>query len=737
MLQDSLRKLCDRIALGGAAWLLTFPIVAIGGVTYWSRALIELTAAALAAAWSVRILLSQHSHRRPRMHWTLVSGSGALLLLLSLPLLPLPPAAVRWLSPQAFDLYTTALPGWPGRAPFAEVFAAAGSSAPSLGSVLPFGTLFRFPDAWRPLSLVPYQSWTTLMMGASFLVLGATVAFYPWHHELRALMVLTTAVIVVAVCEAVYAFVQQANGGDRILWFACPAHATCTGTYLNRNHFAGLLEMALPLLVARALLAWRAQPGDLGAAHGEDGWLRRSVHLLAQLAEPAIGRATSLWCLALLLVVALAASGSRSAFFATLLAFALTIRGRRRATTARGRAVVFAALGLGAGLWLLFPQVRDRFGTGDIARLAIAADTTDMVRAFPVFGVGIGNFGSAFPLYRARTIASWAYGVDVDHAHDDYLEWLSETGLLAACLAFALLLALTRSVLAVSRRPLPPREAVLFWGFATGATALLLHSFTDYNLHVPANALVLSFLVGGLIRLARRSVEPPADSGRHRLTSRSRMVAAVALLLSVTWGAGVWQRWVAESMFRRVYPDNALRSLMTPPEELAASSALGAVQQAALRLPDAPAVQLGLARHPGVSTTASTVAYVQSLWGDPVQPRALFDLTKTIETSPATSGAPGILYDLLDRAVVLGRYDPTLRLDVVDWYVQRWGTLSPAVRDHAVKVADAAFSLTADLPGSGSRRRRTLEDYERVAGAGQAANARSAVPLASAVTVRQ
>ena len=400
---------------------------------------------------------------------------------------------------------------------------------------------------------------------------------------------------------------------------------------------------------------------------------------------------------------------------------------------------MLAALVFAAGLWLAFPQVRDRFGTGDIARVAIAADTSRMIRAFPLFGVGLGNFGSAFSLFRARTIESWAYGVDVDHAHDEYLEWVSEVGVLAAILTVVLLIGLARTLLAARGRDAPTSETVLLWGFATGATALLLHSFTDYNLHIPANALVFSFLVGGLVRLARHSAEPTTSAQERRSVSRPRAAVAVVLGLSLVWGITVRQRWSAEAMFRRVYPDSDLRSLMAPPEQPAAAAALAAVQQAAARLPRSPAVQLGLARQAGSSATVATAAFVRSLWGDPVQPRALLELTKTLAASPVigSQDGSGLLSDLLDRAVVLGRYDPSLRLDVVDWYVQRWDTFPPNIQKHAVEVADAALAVTAGLPGSGSPRQRTLNAYERIVGTRQQANRQAVAPATFAAPIQR
>jgi O-antigen ligase len=718
---NSLQKLCDRTVLCAVAGLLTFPVLAGGGLSYWSRALIQLTSAAVLGLWSMRALLRRPQPIRPPITSGVMPYGLVVLALVTAPLVPLPPTLVGWLSPHAFDVYHTALPDWPGRPPFGDLFAALHATPP----LLHLPAFLPLPASWRALSLVPYDSWATLWMGMSYAVLGAVVALYPWGHELRALRWLVIAVIVVAVFEAAYAFVQQSNGDSRILWFECPAHATCTGTYLNRNHFAGLLEMALPLLVARAVATWRKRHHTFGSDLVHGGWLTRGAHMLAQLSEPAAGRAASLWCLALLVVVALAASGSRSAFVATVVAIALTTAGRIRMVNGRSRAAIAVAVVIGAAVWLLFPQFTERVGSGDIARTSIAADTLDMTRAFPLFGVGIGNFGAGFQLYRRRTIQSWAYGVDVDHAHNDYLEWLSEVGLPAAAASLALLGILAAQVIrADHEHRATADEALLFWGFATGALALLVHAFTDFNLHIPANALVFTFLAGALVRLARRRTAATADHGQRRLrVVRARTPALVALAVSAAWTVFVWQRWDAEAMLHRVNPGSALRSLMTPAETPAGAPALALAQEAAARLPNAPDAQLELAHQlAGMSAAPSAAAdaFVRSLWAAPVQPRALLGLARTTE---AATTAP-VVYDLLDRAAAMAPYDPRVRLDVADWYLQHWASLPADVRVHATTVVDAALALTAHLPGSGTPRQRTLDAYLRVAGA--------AAPLAPA-----
>ncbi len=721
----SLQKLCDRGTLWAAAVLLTFPALAIGGLLYWTRAFVQLAAASLALLWSLRAFLGTSELNRARIPARTVGCGLALLALLILPLVPLPPLVVQWLSPQAFEVCARALPGWPDRGPFADLFAALQVPLASfhLGSVLA-------PASWRPLSLVPYDSRMTLVTGTSYAVLGAVVACYPWQHELRALVWLVRAVIALAVFQTLYALVQQSTAGGRILWLQCPPHSTCTGTYLNRNHYAGLLEMAFPLLVARARAAWASRRRGQTERRALGGTMRELAHLLGQLSQPAAARAVSLWCLALLLFAALASSASRSAFAATLASFAITTMPRGRTGTARARAVTVAALATGAGLWLLFPQFTARLGTGDIARAAIAADTLDMIEAFPLFGVGVGNFGSVFPLYRGRTIESWAFGVDVDHAHNDYLEWVAEAGLPAAGVAFALLIGFARRVALLRRDHAMTEASLLRWGFATGTLALLLHSLTDFNLHIPANALVFTFLVGGLIRLTRRETKhndrPTSFTTQGPFRHRT-IPALAALVLSVGWGAGIWHRWSAEAAFRRVYPDSQLRNLMHAREDPVGADALALVQQAAAQLPAAPSVQLGLARQfettGGHASSAAPdralTAFVRSLWAAPLQPRALLELVTAANRRGATASEDGqeVLRDLMDRVATLAPYDPPLRLEVADWYIGRWDSLPPAAREHAAQTVDAALDLAARAPGFGSRRRVTSEAYDRIVAA--------------------
>jgi O-antigen ligase len=114
-----------------------------------------------------------------------------------------------------------------------------------------------------------------------------------------------------------------------------------------------------------------------------------------------------------------------------------------------------------------------------------------LVRAFPLTGCGLGTFESAFLRY--KHVAPMFI---VDYAHNDYLQTLAELGIVGFALGLALVWRiLTRVVrLALFHQESPGWELAL--GLAGAIAALLLHSLTDFNLYIPANALTLAWLCG-------------------------------------------------------------------------------------------------------------------------------------------------------------------------------------------------------------------------------------------------
>ncbi len=305
------------------------------------------------------------------------------------------------------------------------------------------------------------------------------------------------ALLALGLCEALYGMIQYLTGWQRIFTYVKKYYVEdATGTYINHNHFAGLLEMVLPLGVAlasyyieRALHgSGRNPPGSLGELLG-----RSQMHKSLFLAF-----------VSLLLFVAVIFSRSRMGLISCVVsllvmaAVAATRKGSRSLSAAL--VLVLLAAGVGSTFWIGVEPIVSRFAIlpsqefyhrQDGGRLALWRDTTQLLRQHLWLGVGPGGFETAYTQVQTVNLDS-----TVDHAHNDYLELATELGLVGAGLLFGMILTVTTTTLrAFSVHP-DSADRALALGVFAGIAALLLHSLADFNLYIPANGLVFAVLLG-------------------------------------------------------------------------------------------------------------------------------------------------------------------------------------------------------------------------------------------------
>jgi len=284
--------------------------------------------------------------------------------------------------------------------------------------------------------------------------------------------------------------IQHFTFDGKIYWFRELTHGGDPfGPYVNRNHFAGFIELTLP--VSLALIVFRAVPPD--------------QTLMTTL-------------LAIVPVSALILSGSRGgiiAFLCQLGILALLARRRRRSETPRISAiaiVAFAALALIA--WIGVGRTLERFtpqhsnGISLTRRVSMFRGAAHIFFDHPVKGSGLGTLVSVFPRYETQYDARV-----VDHAHNDYIELLADEGLLGGLCGFAFLWLLLRVARENFRAEQSRFSRALHASAIVAVSGLLLHSFADYNLHIPSNAL-LFLLQAALV------ASPPLPSERE--SSRAR-----------------------------------------------------------------------------------------------------------------------------------------------------------------------------------------------------------------------
>jgi O-antigen ligase len=439
----------------GARSLRVLVLVLLGAGPLLAGAVHEPVFVPLLAGCAVAGLWARWRARRGAIEGREVSPlpGGRLLLalhaLVLFQLVPLPPAALRLVSPGSFSFYNDPL-------------------------LVPLA-------AWRPISVSPPDTLRGLAFLAAFSLLFLAAFREMAETAWRRRLLLT--VVGVGVALTVVAFVQAASPEpQRIYGVWRPRWDWAVfGPYVNRNHFAGYLVMAAPLAIGFALEAL----GRLRAA-----WVRRRRGWL--LLGEREGNAVLRWSAVVMVIVAgLLASRSRggvSSFALAALALPLASRHRRRTALAVG---VLVGLGLA---WIGLGGVLSAFEARGIrgSRLDLWRDMLPMVPRFPLFGDGWNAFATAFPWYQTVWKTDW-----IGEAHNDYLQVLIDGGALGAGIVAALLAVVFRGALArAERSPLDLGLLGALLGFA-------LHGLVDFNGQIPANAATW-------IALAALAVERPA-----------------------------------------------------------------------------------------------------------------------------------------------------------------------------------------------------------------------------------
>jgi O-antigen ligase len=265
---------------------------------------------------------------------------------------------------------------------------------------------------------------------------------------------------------AVFAVFQGFTSEGRIYWLIEPRAGSVYGSYVNHNHYAGLMELLLPIALVLAF----------------SGMIRGGKRLLLVFA-------------ATLMAASVFLCQSRGGMFAVIVETVFLAIFWMRRFSPRRSAAVFVAFCLVTALFLAWTapqQVGSRItDIHDPARWLIHRDSIRMFAAHPLLGSGLGSFATAFPHYRV-----FYDGFLINHAHDDYLELLLETGLAGFGVAVWFVVVLYREGFRNLRLARLSPAALISTAALAACTGLLAHSFMDFNLQIPANAALFYVLCG-------------------------------------------------------------------------------------------------------------------------------------------------------------------------------------------------------------------------------------------------
>jgi O-antigen ligase/tetratricopeptide (TPR) repeat protein len=408
-----------------------------------------------------------------------------------------------------------------------------------------------FPETWRPLSLAPSHTRSDLLKLAAYSALFFLVLLYPFadrrgdwqspgqRSEVRgqrrgdwrspgqrsavsgqSLGVLLTTIILSGLIVAAVGFIQRFSWNGKILWFFVPydwgvaqfgGDSRASGPFVNPDHFANYLALIFPLALGLFFHTRSIVGKESEAAFKIFSGLTAIVTFTSIL----LSLSRSGWmivCLSIAVLLWLSpwpSKGGSSEHGAAVRDQRSEISSRRRLVL-RGSLIVFSVL-LIISLFFVGPGGRQQVDArlqetvmhdlGIAGRANVWNDTLKMIRDFPLFGVGLGSWQDLFQRYRTAPWSQEFYR----EAHNDYLELLTETGIVGFVLLAWFFLLAGKTLLSYVRWNRPSEDTgskALVGALLAALGAMAFHEFFDFSLQIPANAFLFTLLIALALRIA-------------------------------------------------------------------------------------------------------------------------------------------------------------------------------------------------------------------------------------------
>lgn len=353
---------------------------------------------------------------------------------------------------------------------------------------------------WQAISADPFETRRGALKLLALMLAFALLARYA--SNVRRTVLLAYTVIGTGVASAIFGIIRQTTQHSDGFILPYLELDSGYGQFINKNHFAFLMEMALGLTLGFVVRGARRERLLIYAAAGIPLWTALVLSnsrggLLAMLCQLIF--AALMWTTA--------SKEARQAEWKKGSQFGTRLKRLMTSAVARIALIVCLIVVVCVGVvWVGGEAVVDRFeatssdfGAQAEAMAADARDNTrradvwratwQLIKANPVTGTGIGGYWTAISSYNDSSGRSTP-----QQAHNDYLELLASGGIIGAALAAWFVFAFIRLSRQTLRTGEPLRRAVCV-GALIGLLGVALHSFLDFGLHITANALVFACLI--------------------------------------------------------------------------------------------------------------------------------------------------------------------------------------------------------------------------------------------------
>ena len=352
-----------------------------------------------------------------------------------------------------------------------------------------------WPGAASAISVDPYETRSFILIFGAVIVAAEVLLFYTFTaHRLQCLIVL---VIAVGAGSAVFGMLRELyfdHQSDLLASYLFPEQGFAQ--FINRNHFALLIEMAFGLLLGILI------KGDLSEKFKFLCWVLAGIMGYSAIAANSRGGLVSLAALVFFAVSVhmmtreKQENGDREYRYHNPLGVRILIR---KISATVGLLVLFFGLIVfmiavvgGDTVVTRIEKLKGEFETvtnAGVNRNLIWNSTLEMIESEPVFGVGFGGYAASIPRFET---SGGKYRLQ--QAHNDYLEILSNGGIVCFALFVLFGVIVVHRTAKNLRSDNTLRQASCF-GAAIGIFGVLIHSLVDFGLHIPVNAFILVILV--------------------------------------------------------------------------------------------------------------------------------------------------------------------------------------------------------------------------------------------------
>ena len=327
------------------------------------------------------------------------------------------------------------------------------------------------PPAWQTLSYEPRVAlawWVFLLSLCLYFVMVRDLC-----AERKTLKCIVWVMMGVALIEALYGLIQALVPTLGVLWvdYVQAYMGDARGTFINRNHFAGFIEMVWPLF--------------LGFTMAQGGW-GQGYTLKKLLASERLNRQALLALGIVVLLLALLFSQSRAGIAGASIGFLTFFLLARSGSKGMSRYTWLMLIGIvgmlvGYSMAIGIGPITERFFTlrGGDSRLDFWRDSLPIIKDHPL-GIGLKNYEKVFPVYNVSNLSDKV----VDYAHNDYLQLLIEAGwigFIAVLSGFLIFMGKSAYRIKHMNPHKDPMRFFLAVGAFSGLVSLAFHSFFDFN----------------------------------------------------------------------------------------------------------------------------------------------------------------------------------------------------------------------------------------------------------------